>query len=60
MGLGQAINTAGPWKPIYLEIYEQIICNSKLLSTSYEALDKATFKLSGAVENVVTLRLMLD
>ncbi|KAH7188106.1 glycoside hydrolase family 2 protein [Fusarium flagelliforme] len=48
---GPAINTSGPWKPIYLEVYESRISKFLVSQNVAEDLSSAEITVKGKVEN---------
>ncbi|RGP81381.1 hypothetical protein FLONG3_525 [Fusarium longipes] len=52
---GPAINTCGPWKPIYLEIYESRICELSVTQNVSEDLSLATITVKGKIESLITI-----
>ncbi|QYS95286.1 Beta-mannosidase [Trichoderma simmonsii] len=48
---GPAINTCGPWKPIYLETFEQRIDDFLVRQETDSDLKRATLTIKGSVEN---------
>lgn len=49
---GPAVNTCGPWKPIYLEVFEERIERLVVRQVVNEVLKSAVVKIEGKVEGV--------
>ena len=47
---GPALNTSGPWKPVYLEIFEARISEFVVRQEVSEDLKSAVVKVTGSVE----------
>uniref|UniRef100_A0A8H7N2Y5 Beta-mannosidase B n=1 Tax=Bionectria ochroleuca TaxID=29856 RepID=A0A8H7N2Y5_BIOOC len=48
---GPAVNTCGPWKPVYLEVYESRVSDLSVIQDVAADLSSVTVSVKGGVEN---------
>jgi beta-mannosidase len=57
---GPAVNTCGPWKPVYLEVYEERVESLVVRQVVDEDLKSAVVKIEGKVEGIKVGAVVLE